>query len=66
MCTIMIGRLDDWLKIVAKKENIVITPGHLDWAGIAAIKKAYGLFRQRGIAPGFWPPRTAITCTGRN
>ena len=48
MCTIMIGRLDDWLKVVAKKENIVITPGHLDWAGIASIKKAYGLFRQRG------------------
>jgi transaldolase len=48
MCTIMIGRLDDWLKVVAKKESIVITPGHLDWAGIAAIKKAYGIFRQRG------------------
>jgi transaldolase len=48
MCTIMIGRLDDWLKVVAKKENIVITPGHLDWAGIASIKKAYSLFRQRG------------------
>jgi transaldolase len=48
MCTIMIGRLDDWLRVVAKKENIVITPGHLDWAGIAAIKKAYVIFRQRG------------------
>lgn len=48
MCTIMIGRLDDWLKVAAKKENIVITPGHLDWAGIAAIKKAYGIFWQRG------------------
>jgi transaldolase len=48
MCTIMIGRLDDWLKVVAKKENIVITPGHLDWAGIAAIKRAYGIFRERG------------------
>lgn len=48
VCTIMIGRLDDWLKVVAKKENIVITPGHLDWAGIAALKKAYGIFQQRG------------------
>jgi transaldolase len=48
VCTLMIGRLDDWLKVVAKKENIVITPGHLDWAGIAAIKKAYDIFRQRG------------------
>ncbi len=48
VCTIMIGRLDDWLKVIAKKENIVITPGHLDWAGIAAIKKAYAIYRQRG------------------
>jgi len=48
VCTIMIGRLDDWIKVVAKKESIAITPGHLDWAGIAAIKKAYGIFRQRG------------------
>lgn len=48
MCTLMIGRLDDWLKVVAKKENIIITPGHLDWAGIATMKKAYGIFRERG------------------
>jgi transaldolase len=48
VCTIMIGRLDDWIKVVAKKKNIVITPGHMDWAGIAAIKKAYGIFQQRG------------------
>ena len=26
VCTIMIGRLDDWLKVVAKKDNIVLTP----------------------------------------
>lgn len=48
VCTIMLGRLDDWLKVVAKKESIVITPGHLDWAGIATIKKAHDIFRQRG------------------
>jgi transaldolase len=48
VCTMMIGRLDDWLKVVAKKESVTIVPGHLDWAGIAAIKKAYGIFRQRG------------------
>jgi transaldolase len=48
VCTMMVGRLDDWLKVVTKKEAITIVPGHLDWAGIAAIKKAYGIFRQRG------------------
>jgi transaldolase len=46
--TIMIGRLDDWLKVVAKNDAIVLTPGHLDWAGIAVMKKAYGIFQQRG------------------
>ena len=48
VCTLMIGRLDDWLKVVAKKESVSIVPGHLDWAGIAAMKKAYGIFRERG------------------
>jgi transaldolase len=47
-CALMIGRLDDWLKTVAKREGITITPGHLDWAGVAVIKKAYGLFKARG------------------
>jgi transaldolase len=48
VCTIMIGRLDDWLKVVASRNKICITPGHLDWAGIAAMKKAYGIFNDRG------------------
>ncbi len=48
VCTIMIGRLDDWLKVVAQKEHITMTPGYLDWAGIAVMKKTYGLFQQRG------------------
>ena len=48
VCTLMIGRLDDWLKVVAKKDDIVLTPGHLDWAGIAVMKKAYPLFQARG------------------
>ena len=48
VCTIMIGRLDDWLKVVAKNHSIVLTPGHLDWAGIAVMKKTYDLFQQRG------------------
>ena len=47
-CTIMIGRLDDWIKVVAKRDGIVITPGHLEWPGIAVMKKAYGIFRTRG------------------
>jgi len=48
VCTIMIGRLDDWIKVVAHKEGVIITPGHLDWEGVAAIKRAYQIFQQRG------------------
>jgi transaldolase len=44
----MVGRLDDWLKVVAEKQNISIDPGYLEWAGVAVMKKAYRLFRERG------------------
>lgn len=49
--TIMGGRLDDWLKLVAERERILLPPGYLDWAGIAVLKRAYGIFQQRGYRP---------------
>jgi transaldolase len=48
VCTIMVGRLDDWLKVAAEKENISIDPGYLEWAGVAVFKKTYQLFQKRG------------------
>lgn len=48
VCTIMVGRMDDWLKVVAKKKGIIVTPGNLDWAGIACMKKAYSIYKERG------------------
>jgi transaldolase len=48
VCTIMVGRLDDWLKVVASKKGIVTDPGYLEWAGVAASKKTYHLYRERG------------------
>jgi transaldolase len=48
VCTIMVGRLDDWLKVVTEKENITVDPGYLEWAGVAVFKKTYQLFRKRG------------------
>jgi transaldolase len=48
VCTIMVGRLDDWLKVVMEKGAIMTDPGHLEWAGIAVFKKTYALFRERG------------------
>lgn len=48
VCTLMIGRLDDWLKVVAERDNLVINPTCLEWAGIAVMKKAYQIYQQRG------------------
>ena len=48
VCTIMVGRLDDWLKVMMEKAAISTDPGHTEWAGVAVFKKAYALFRARG------------------
>jgi transaldolase len=48
VCTIMVGRLDDWLKVVMEKDNITIDPGYLEWAGVTVFKKTYRLFQERG------------------
>jgi transaldolase len=48
VCTIMVGRLDDWLEVTATRDGTLLTPGSVNWAGIACVKKAYGLYRERG------------------
>ena len=46
--TIMVGRLDDWLKVVVARDGIDIDPEHLEWGGVAAFKQAYRIFGERG------------------
>ncbi|MGH9758087.1 MAG: transaldolase family protein, partial [Candidatus Acidiferrales bacterium] len=48
VCTIMVGRLDDWLKVLLDRENLSVDPGILEWAGVAVFKKTYRLFKERG------------------
>jgi transaldolase len=48
VCTLMVGRLDDWLKVLHDKHNLSVDPGYLEWAGVAVFKKAYKIFRERG------------------
>jgi len=48
--TIMGGRLDDWLKIWVARREILTTPGVLDWAGVAALKRAHRIFVERGYS----------------
>jgi len=47
VCTIMIGRVDDWLKSVVEKQNISIDPCALNYAGIACAKRAYKIYKER-------------------
>ncbi len=46
--TIMVGRLDDWIQALVKRDDVLVDPGYPHWAGIACLKKAYGLFQERG------------------
>ena len=48
VATIMIGRLDDWMKVLVERDNLAVHPDAPNWAGIAAFKRAYGIFRERG------------------
>jgi len=48
VCTIMVGRLDDWLQVHADKLGVLLTPGVVNWAGIACVKRAYGIYHERG------------------
>jgi transaldolase len=47
--TLMMGRLEDWLRVLADKGGIIVDPSALPWSGIAVFKRAYGLFRERGF-----------------
>ena len=49
--TIMVGRLDDWLKAVVARDGIFLDPSALEWAGVATLKKAYRIFQERGLRP---------------
>jgi transaldolase len=46
--TIMIGRIEDWLRVQTERDGIVADPQALPWSGVAIFKRAYGIFRERG------------------
>jgi transaldolase len=49
VCTIMVGRTDDWMQVVTKRDGIIVNPAYLPWAGVAVFKKAYGIFQESGF-----------------
>lgn len=48
VCTIMVGRTDDWMRVSAEKEQITVDPGITEWAGVAVFKNAHRIYRERG------------------
>ncbi len=48
VCTIMIGRTDDWMRAVSKREGYEVDPEATNWAGIACLKRAYGIYQEKG------------------
>ena len=47
--TIMMGRLEDWLRIQTERDGIIADPIVLPWSGVAVFKRAYEIFRARGL-----------------
>jgi transaldolase len=46
--TIMMGRLEDWLRVLIERDGIVVNPSALPWSGVAVFKLAYRIFMERG------------------
>lgn len=47
--TLMMGRIEDWLRVQAERDGIIADPTALPWSGVAVFKRAAAIFRQRGF-----------------
>ena len=48
VCTIMVGRVDDWVKVSAEKLAAKVDPEILEWSGVAVFRNAHKIYQQRG------------------
>ena len=46
--TIMVGRVEDWLRLLVERDGIVVHPAALAYSGVAVFKRAYRTFEERG------------------
>jgi transaldolase len=47
--TIMVGRVEDWLKVLVERDGTVVHPAALAYSGVAVFKRAYRIFQERGF-----------------
>ena len=45
--TIMVGRIEDWLRVLVERDGVVVDPSALPWSGVAVFKRAYTVFEER-------------------
>ena len=55
IAVLMVGRLDDYLRDVMQESGGPATEEDIIWAGTAAIKRAYGIFQERGYECALMP-----------
>ena len=47
--TVMLGRLEDWLRAQAELQGIVSDPSAFPWSGVAVFKRTVAEFQRRGL-----------------
>jgi transaldolase len=47
--TVMMGRLEDWLRTQTERDGIVSDPAALPWSGVAVFKRTAAEFARRGL-----------------
>ena len=46
--TLMMGRIEDWLRVVVERDGLTVDPDALPWSGVAVFKRAYRAFQEGG------------------
>jgi transaldolase len=47
--TVMVGRIEDWLRVVMDRDGIAADPLALPWSGVAVFKRTVEEFERRGL-----------------
>lgn len=47
--TVMMGRIEDWLRVVVDRDRLSPNPTVLPWSGVAVFKAAVAAFAERGL-----------------
>ncbi len=48
VCSIMVGRVDDWMSVLVGRDDIALHPAAVSWSGVAVFKRAYNIYKERG------------------